>query len=147
MGILKDRQERIQYSQAKCKHFTGIHQKVCRAGVNYHELFGVAPGCFAGLPCTASPNPRVLCEKIEHMTLAEAEDLENKHEASANRLVACLSAAKDHAKSNGYGRGRGGFGSLPCPTGCGGTLQYSVASVNGHMHGRCTTPGCVNWME
>jgi len=28
-----------------------------------------------------------------------------------------------------------------------GALHYSVASYNGHMHGRCETEGCVAWMQ
>lgn len=40
-----------------------------------------------------------------------------------------------------------GADSIECPTGCGGRLYYRVASVNGHMHAKCDTKGCVQWME
>jgi len=52
-----------------------------------------------------------------------------------------------HAKENGLGRGKGGTGSLPCSCCKTGTINYSVASVNGHIWGKCTTPNCVSWME
>jgi hypothetical protein len=37
--------------------------------------------------------------------------------------------------------------SLPCPVCKKGVLQYTIASVNGHVHGQCTTKNCVSWME
>lgn len=39
-------------------------------------------------------------------------------------------------------------GAIDCPT-CGGvgTLKFSRAGHNGHVHAACTTAGCVNWME
>ena len=63
------------------------------------------------------------------------------------RLIKALNAAHEDAKSKGLKRGNGGSSSMPCPIGCGGTLTYSVAGVNGHMHAVCSTAGCVKWME
>lgn len=37
--------------------------------------------------------------------------------------------------------------SMPCPVCETGTLEYSISSHNGHIHGRCTTDGCARWME
>jgi len=51
------------------------------------------------------------------------------------------------ADAKGLKKGHGGTGELPCPTCETGTIKYSVASVNGHIFGCCTTPGCVRWME
>jgi hypothetical protein len=40
-----------------------------------------------------------------------------------------------------------GSGTLLCPV-CGvGTLSYSRAAYNGHVHANCETDGCVRWME
>lgn len=40
-----------------------------------------------------------------------------------------------------------GAGVMDCPV-CGtGKLQYSRAAYNGHVHARCSTAGCVSWME
>ena len=36
-------------------------------------------------------------------------------------------------------------GSVQCPH-CPGRVHYAVAR-NGHVHARCTTEGCVAWME
>lgn len=40
-----------------------------------------------------------------------------------------------------------GSGIMPCPCCKVGTLRYSRAAYNGHIHGNCTTTGCVAWME
>jgi hypothetical protein len=63
------------------------------------------------------------------------------------RFLKCINGAHAHAKAAGLKRGHGGAGEMPCPSGCGGTLKYSVASVNGHLWGACTTAGCARWME
>lgn len=40
-----------------------------------------------------------------------------------------------------------GAGAITCPV-CGkGSLRYSRAEYNGHIHAACTTDGCVGWME
>lgn len=40
-----------------------------------------------------------------------------------------------------------GAGVMDCPVCKSGKLQYSCASVNGHVHARCSTAGCVAWMQ
>lgn len=40
-----------------------------------------------------------------------------------------------------------GGGELPCPVCNAGTLRYSRASYNGHVHASCSTTDCVRWME
>jgi len=62
-------------------------------------------------------------------------------------FMEAVHAAKDDAKSKGFGRGSAGRGSIACPACKTGTLRYSVAAVNGHMHGACTTENCARWME
>lgn len=37
-------------------------------------------------------------------------------------------------------------GSIPCPK-CKSTLKFTVSASNGATTGRCTTHGCLNWME
>lgn len=64
----------------------------------------------------------------------------------AKSLEAVNAAHKD-AKSRGLGKGSGGYGELLCPVCKTGILKYSVASYNGHIHGSCSTDGCVRWME
>lgn len=40
-----------------------------------------------------------------------------------------------------------GMGEMPCPICKTGTLRYMRSSYNGHVHGSCSTDGCVRWME
>lgn len=35
---------------------------------------------------------------------------------------------------------------VACPV-CGGRLHLTQSAYNGHVHGKCSTPDCVNWME
>lgn len=62
------------------------------------------------------------------------------------KSMQAIVAAHEDAKAKGYGKGNGGQDSMKCPLCPDGTLRYSVASVNGHMHAVCTN-GCVSWME
>lgn len=63
------------------------------------------------------------------------------------KVIECINAAHKDAKEKGFGCGHGGVSEMDCPAKCGGTLRYSVAGVNGHMHAACTTKGCAQWME
>lgn len=46
-----------------------------------------------------------------------------------------------------HGKARGYQGKMVCPICEKGTLHYSCASTNGHIHAKCTTHKCVTWME
>jgi hypothetical protein len=99
------------------------------------------------LLCTGDPEATTTCDKRETPTREQAEAEERSHHERAKLTVRCINAAHEHAKAAGLGRGHGGTGQMDCPAGCGGTLGYSVAGYNGHMHAKCITAGCVNWME
>lgn len=139
---------RIQFTKsalASCRHFNGVQNKACEAGVTYER-----EGSERAMPCI----PRFIngratwpCDRFEIMSQAEAEQEADGKIISMERGLKARCAAKDHAKSLGLGKGKGGHSAIPCPGCDGGTLRYSVASYNGHMHARCTTAGCVSWME
>lgn len=57
-----------------------------------------------------------------------------------------MAACHEDAKAKGFGRGSAGRGEVECPI-CKGRLRYSVAAVNGHMWGACSTDGCARWMQ
>jgi len=40
-----------------------------------------------------------------------------------------------------------GAGIMNCPICNTGKLKYSRSNYNGHVHARCSTDGCVAWME
>ena len=130
---------------SSCRHFNGIQNTKCEAGVEYRW----APVELT-MPCIPKHiNGRATwpCDLFEIMSQADAEKEADERLAMMERGVKARHAAKEDAKLQGFGRGHGGYGSIPCPSCEGGTLRYSVASYNGHMHGRCSTKGCVSWME
>lgn len=144
------REESIKRLMATCVHFRGVSHETCHAGVNLHEQFGEGPGCFANIACTqAYPNdfvPMKQCPLVKYPTRAEAEEKEKERAEQQKKAMEAVIAAHEDAKAKGFGRGRGGVGEVKCPLCSQGMIRYSVASCNGHMHGRCTS-GCVSWME
>lgn len=40
-----------------------------------------------------------------------------------------------------------GAGDMPCPICASGVLSYRRASINGHVHARCSNEDCVSWVE
>ena len=143
----EQRERHILRIMSTCVHFTGIQHSACKAGVNYHEQFGNEAGCFANIPCTHWNDETLKqCAKVQYPTREEAEAEERENEALIAKHLQAMRLAHEDAKKKGFGRGHGGFGELKCPLCSNGTLRYSVASCNGHMHAACTD-GCVSWME
>jgi hypothetical protein len=147
-----------------CKHYTGFTlfrtAGQCRAGVNYRD---VTPdpdtsGCALRIPCHTVCNfyqpgqlaefaRRGTCAKYEEPTDAEVAAHEAEIEAMIAKSEAQMAATtpllkrikKDH-------KGQDWQGVEVCPV-CGGKLHLSHAAYNGHVHGRCETEDCLNWME
>lgn len=141
----KLRDQFIKSALSSCKHFNGIQNKVCKAGITYMQNSSeIAMPCIPGL---IHDRKTWECDQFAIMTREQAEQEADDDIRAMNRTITARIDAKDHAKKLGYGKGRGGVGSLKCPCCEDGHIQYSVASVNGHMHARCSTGGCVSWME
>jgi hypothetical protein len=125
-----------------CKHFNGMRNDTCRAGIEYLSL-GVRGGLeYPCLKRARDPEgtPRVKCSKCEYPTQAEldAEAAESaaRFEKNVTARAAIVAHAKDHPEDN----------TIPCPACKTGVLCYAVHS-NGHIHAKCSTDGCVCWME
>jgi len=146
------RQQMIDSWRNRCKHFTGIAHDTCKAGVNYRALVGGPDAGWAiRLPCNPSlrkaESAPVPCECRELNTDAELEQRADNHLRRMDNFAIAHKAAKDDARGKGFKKGKPGGGSLSCPICKIGTLRYSVAGLNGHMHAGCSTPNCVSWME
>jgi hypothetical protein len=139
------REKHIGRYMARCVHFNGIQNESCEAGVNYEEMRGEKIGC---LPCFSDEPTPLVCDKRSLPTREQAEAHETEvANACRNFSLASSWAARRAAIVLGFGKKAGGQSSLACPA-CGtGQIRYSVASYNGHMQARCTTAGCVSWME
>lgn len=142
------RDQFIQSALSSCRHFNGIQNKKCQAGIVYLAWKqGVEERAMPCIPKHINGRETWPCGLFEIMSLADAEKEADERIVTMNRGIKVRHAAHEDAKSKGLGKGHGGVGEIPCP-GCeNGTLRYSVASYNGHMHGRCSTPGCASWME
>lgn len=128
-----------------CKHFTSpIHNDSCRAGVNYVNLAGGTRfGYLVRIPCSNSSalsEDVVTCDKKEDYTLDEINKKEEAFELRANHMVTAIEIIQKKV-----GKSRGCSGSIDCPE-CGKDLKYSVASGNGHIWAKCSTPGCIVWI-
>jgi hypothetical protein len=122
--------------QTKCKHFNGLQNKVCAVGVEYASL-----GAPRQLPCFSEPGAAV-CAKREVYTKEEAD----AEEAELNRHLAKTSLVMRAIRKK-EGERRGVAGELDCPACTTGTVQYSIANCNGHIHARCSTKDCVSFMQ
>ena len=118
-----------------CKHYTGIHNNVCKKEHKYLD-FGPAFGIANIIPCILrNENPKP-CPDLELKTKEEiaAEDKE------FDDLVTGIFRVRPLIVSQGKRQGR-----VPCPQ-CGAIINYTIAA-NGHIHAGCTTDGCIRWME
>jgi hypothetical protein len=57
------------------------------------------------------------------------------------RFVRAIEAIQAHAAGR-----RGIEGTISCPS-CQASLHYGIAAYNGHVHARCETPGCVDFIQ
>jgi hypothetical protein len=144
IDLEKQKQDRIDKKLHTCVHFTGIQNKTCKANVPYEKARdeSTKPYKFACLDAGTD-----VCPSREYPTREQVDADEAEMNRRLDQLRVAIPACREDAKSKGLGRGNGGYGSIPCPVCKMGTLRYSVASYNGHMHGRCTTAGCMSWMQ
>jgi hypothetical protein len=127
-----------------CIHFTGIQHKTCKVNVPYEKARdeSVKPYKFACLDSDTD-----ICPLREYPTPEQIEADIAAFEKRMDDIRVAVPACREDAKANGFGKGRGGRGAINCPVCKTGKLHYSVAGYNGHMWGKCTTEGCMSWMQ
>lgn len=133
----EQREIHIQHTMQRCAHFSGVQHDTCEAGIRYDDVRQDRR-----IPCLKWDANGATCDKAKWPTREEAEAAEAEFEACYARVSACLRAIREK-----HGKARGLVDEMPCPSGCGGTLRYSIASYNGHIHGACSTEGCAQWMQ
>lgn len=130
-----------------CKHYRGMHKKdTCEAGVAFSSLPGHGTQLFmTRCPCFG---PRSGCEKAEYPTPEEVAASEAAMKKRFNGVVIARARIVE-ACGGEWSRGcPGKSGVIDCPVcNCADSLRYSRAGVNGHIHARCSTEGCLSWME
>jgi rubredoxin len=133
----------------KCRHFNGMMNKVCEAGVAY-ETVRKSGGRGYALPCfkdDSAEHPECNCDKQSFKTHEEiAAEIEESDRRFQNTMTARM-AIVEHL-GGPWKRGSPGVSaSIACPVCKAGTLRFNRAAVNGHIHARCSTADCVAWME
>lgn len=133
--------------QGCCKHFTGISDKCCAAGVSYDAVtkdFELALPCYTPRSGrNADTRQKAVCDKYEDPTAEEIAAHEAETKAFMDRFTKTLPLI---AKVKAEHKGQSWQGVEVCPV-CSGKLHMSHAACNGHVWGRCETEGCLSWME
>jgi hypothetical protein len=135
--------------QDTCRHFNGSwHNQCCEAGVNYRELVGGPDlGWLTRLPCHKNIEPRsgtkVPCDKFEEPTAEELELAQKEIQEAVARMEQTIPLRAMMKKKY---KGVSAQETVECPV-CKGKLVMTIASVNGHVWGKCKTKGCLSWME
>ena len=117
----------------------------CKAGVRFDTFAGSK---FHTRPCFLDDFGRskpgaVPCASLRRPTAEEITANELEWERQFNLLGVVQRGIKPwreaHQKQN--------FAEvIECPV-CKGRLHLSIAACNGHVHGKCETDGCAEWME
>jgi hypothetical protein len=142
-----------------CIHYTGALNPAagpaCKQGINYRELVGGDPvGWVTRLPCSAVMEPRngakVSCDKHQLPTPEEiAEDERRTAESVRKFMVAYTGKVREWREANKWDRKnpKSAAGKVPCEVCSTGEIHLLMHEYNGHVHGKCSTEGCVSWME
>ncbi len=157
----------VEKLRNQCKHFQGIQQGTCKAGVNYRQLAGgpdyIEESGFSWLdrlPCLPRRKQekgiRILCEKFEHFSEEEIEkqrieliQLINIDAPLFNQV--CQAIRKKHKISNPQlpllsHAGKGVIaGTMECLK-CQGSLVYEISGRNA-IKIKCKTPDCLHMEE
>lgn len=128
-----------------CVHFTGIQHDSCEAKIRYQDIRGGV-----GLPCVnGNKAPSTCCAGYLDPTPEQVAEWEAKCAASMDRFRKAMPAVNEWRKAQAWSKRNrvSARGTVPCAA-CGtGTIHLSMAASNGHAWGRCTTAGCVSWVE
>ena len=79
----------------RCRHFTGIQHKVCKAGVCY-ETFRKPNGALVPLPCFSTDKSVEVCDKAEWYTEDEAVKIDAEHELAVVAFLENIASGKCH---------------------------------------------------
>lgn len=149
-----DREKAIQFHMCYCRHYQRgqILSGVCKAGEKIDGRRRLAQQQCAneniramGAPCVNGQklvDVRSVCARWDPVTREEAEHAADADEAAVQRLIKVMPLVNRWKNTPPIGKQE----IVECPI-CKGRLHMSQASSNGHVHGKCETPGCVSWME
>ena len=123
-----------------CKHYSYIKPEFPRS--TKITLSSEGPQCAVGCdPSTFGdrcyPDPTDVCSKRENWSDKEKAIWEEWQHHHVSRMLVCLDVIPSDV----------GEGSFTCPA-CGtGTLRWSRARSNRHLHALCSTPNCFGFIQ
>lgn len=134
------------YPKQWCVHFRSMaHHETCEAGVAYEQFKRVN---FPRCPCFLTDEGKSKTDALpcEHLRCPTPEEMA-AHEGWIQKRMDQMRVVATHIRPwREAHRGKSAAETIECPV-CKGSLQLSIAAYNGHVHGRCSTPDCVSWME
>lgn len=134
------------YAGGWCIHYRAPsnNNETCEAGIRYDSMTGT----FATRPCfldNGKSKPEATeCPLLRRPTAEEIKTHEEWVKSRIERLSSVMLAICHWRKEN---KGKSARTAIECPACKTGTLNLSIAACNGHVHGRCSTEGCVSWKE
>ena len=125
-------------------------EQTCEAGVNYQELAGGGEGFGGRVPCYLKDDGSIRntnaveCAHFRPPTAQEIADHEVWIKARMDMLGVVMMTIRPWRDAH---RHHDFAETVDCPACKTGQLHLSIARYNGHVHGKCSTEGCVSWME
>jgi len=152
-----------------CIHFNGTQNEVCGAGhiyrnlarpisaeeaawhnENYPDMPMADTAIAKRIPCK-SRNGVCTCSDYRLPTQTEMDEHEARMEASVNKTIQQIGIVRptiiaDIESRDGLDRDVQGV--IDCPICEVGRINYGYAGAyNGHIHAKCSTDDCMEWME
>jgi len=126
-----------------CKHFRGVQHELCIAGINWRKVTGGDSfGIATRMPCFKKNNSPAKCSHYVEPTQQEIDREEIEFKKLICRMEKAAPIISNWREKLPIGKSE----IIKCPV-CGGKLHLSQAACNGHIHGRCETKDCLQWME
>ena len=136
---MRTREEQEARKKLRCKFFNGTGNKACEANVDYDMVKDTLSSPYHW-PCMADGS-YLPCACREYYT---AEELKAQDDEINNMLANMTLVRGMIIKQTGGTRNTSGW--VDCPICQTGKVEYSVA-YNGHVHAKCETDHCIEWIE
>ena len=140
---MDDREDTISFEMNYCQHY-----KPKPGALNVSEwcMKGALKPPLRDMPCVGGherfDDPTTVCEHWLRRTREMGEALADSFEKEMKDMQLLGPILSEWRKKEPIGKQE----IIECPV-CEGKLNLSQSSYNGHVHGRCETDGCFNWME
>ena len=138
----------------ECRHFTGLMNKKCNAGILYEDVSRVATegrmGCALRLPCWHACENEYPCESLSRLTTDEVRHRDKELNKAVSKVVKRMSIVRPAIINSMAADNWNQFvqGSIKCPICKKGVVKFTYSGhVNGHIHAACNTPDCISWGE